>query len=158
MRESTSLSVLTYPLQYTSWRRDGVLFGTQISWIGTRSIHLRDKIFRSKYEYYIISVARAAFRVRKKPFAKEKKRVSTSSDADQPFHLSLSTSSVFTLRATEREMRSSQFLIFERSLTSRHEKCTLFFWMINYRFLFYLFSHLNFLDYFFLLLHRVVSI
>lgn len=33
----------------------------EISRIGTRSIHLRDNIFRSKYEYYIISAVDAGF-------------------------------------------------------------------------------------------------
>lgn len=33
----------------------------KISRIGARSIHLRDNIFRSKYEYYIISAADAGF-------------------------------------------------------------------------------------------------
>jgi len=32
----------------------------EISRIGARSIHLRDNIFRSKYEYYIISALDAA--------------------------------------------------------------------------------------------------
>lgn len=33
----------------------------EISRIGARSIHLRDNIFRSKYEYYIISAVDAGF-------------------------------------------------------------------------------------------------
>lgn len=40
-------------------RRGALQF--EISRIGARSIHLRDKIFRSKYEYYIISAVSAGF-------------------------------------------------------------------------------------------------
>lgn len=52
----------------SDWRRNGRrgLPGTQISRIGASSIHLRDSIFRSKYEYYIMSAPRIKERAEKK--------------------------------------------------------------------------------------------